>query len=234
MKTLLQIVQEFCKRQGIPSPASVVTSTDDQVVQILGLMNEGLDELVVKKWPQQEVEATFSSTAFENQGEMENIAPGFESMIPKTFWNLSTGIQVNGSISPEDTQRLKALSNSSAFTNFRQVGTQLHFIPVVAAGLLFRFEYRTRYLVRGADNVLKQYFTADTDTTLLPDVLHLLDLRWRWRQEKGLSYAENMATFEAVKKSAFSAGAAKPNLSMTGANSGPSPGIIVPAGSWNQ
>lgn len=235
MKTLLQVVQEFCKRQGLTVPTSVVTSTDDQIVQILGLLNEGLDELAATfKWPQLEVEATFTSTAYENQGTMETIAPGFMALIPDTFWSLSKRLPANGSISPQDTQQLKVYGRASALTNFRQVGPELHFVPAGPAGLQYRFEYRTRYLVRSATGQPKQYFTADTDQTVLPDNLYVLDLRWRWRMEKGLSYAENMSTLNLVRKQCFVDSKSAPALRMGGYASSAAPGIVVPAGSWNR
>lgn len=233
MKTLLQVVQEFCRRQGLTVPTAVVTSNDDQIVQILGLLNEGLDELAATfKWPQLEVEATFLSTIAESQGKMEIIAPGFMAMIPNTFWCMSTRLPGNGSISAEDTQRLKVYTQSSSITNFRQVNNELHFVPSVPPGLRYRFEYRTKFLVRNAAGVLQQYFTSDTDQTVLPDNLYLLDLRWRWRMEKGLSYAENMSTLNLVRKQTFVDSKSSQPLSMGGAPRGMQPGIVVPVGNW--
>lgn len=233
---MLQIVQDFCKRQGISVPTAVMSSTDDQVVQILALLNEGLDELAATfKWPQLEVEATFTSTAVESQGLMEAIAPGFMSLIPNTFWSLTQNLQARGSVSPQETQTIKIMGTSASPSNFRQVGNELHFVPVTAAGQQFRFEYRTRYLVKdGTTGLPKQYFDKDTDTVCLPSNLYILDLRWRWRMEKGLSYAENMATLNLVRKQAYVDSASAMPLSMTASQRPTMPGIVVPAGSWNK
>ncbi len=236
MKTLLQVVQDFCKRQGISVPSAVVTSTDDQIVQLLALLNEGLDELAgTFQWPQLEVEASFTSTAVESQGLMETIAPGFKGLIPNTMWSTSKRLPAAGSISPQQTQAIKAYGTGSALTNFRQMGNELHFVPAIAAGQQYRFEYRTRYLVKdGTTSLPKQYFDKDTDTCILPDNLYILDLRWRWRMEKGLSYAENMATLNLVRKQAFVDSKAAMALSMAAPCTDAPPGIVVPLGSWNR
>lgn len=234
MKTLLQIVQELCLRTGLPSPTAVMSSTDDQIKQIVGLLNEGLDDLVVKyKWPQAQLEATFVSTAVESQGEMETIAPGYKSMIPNTFWSLTNKLPANGSITPADAQVLKIWGRPSALINFRIRNNELMFYPATDAGLSYRFEYETRYFViDGDDQSLKQYFTKDTDTTLLPDNIHTLDLRWRWKCEKGLPYAENMRTFEIICKQAIADSAPATGLSLGTPSRNAMPGIVVPIGSW--
>lgn len=234
MKTLLQLVQDHCKRSGVQPPNAVVSSTDDQIVQLLALMNEGLDELAVKyKWPQCQREATFTSTAVESQGLMETIAPGFKAMIPNTFWSLTNKLPANGSITPADAQVLKIWGRPSALVNFRIVNNQLNFYPAGDANLQYRFEYETKYIVVDGDTqALKQYFTKDTDTTLLPDNLYLLDLRWRWKCEKGLAYAENMRTFETTCKQAFVDSAPATPLSLGTPSRNAMPGIVVPLGSW--
>ena len=236
MKTLLQIIQEMCKRTGVTSPLTILSSTDDQVVQLLALLNEGLDDLTAKyKWPQKVQEATFISTMMENQGELETIAPGFEEMLPNTFWSLTNRLPLNGSITPADAQTLKIWGRPSALVNFRLINNQLHFIPAQAAGLSYRFEYRSKYMViDGVTGLRKQYFTTDTDRTVLPDELHLLDLRWRWKMEKGLAYAENFRTFEAKCLSIFAASAPAASLNLGCDNRGAMPGIVVPLGSWNR
>jgi len=234
MKTLLQIIQQFTATAGLTVPVAVVSSTDTQIIQILALLNEGLDELGMAKWPQAEVEATFTSTSVENQGKIDTIAPGFSELIPNTFWNLTNKLPAIGSMSPQETQVLKVWGTPSAMVTFRQVGDELHFIPAIASGSQFRFEYRTRYLVKNSLGVPQQYFTADSDVPILPDHVLIAFLRWRWRMEKGLPYAEQMRTFEMLKATAITSGAAKRPISMSGGCKDARPGIVVPLGSWQR
>jgi len=232
MKTLLQIVQQFCNATGLNPPLGVVSSTDSQIVQILALMNEGLDSLAMKPWAQLQQEATFTSTAVESQGALETIAPGFRSIIPDTFWNLTNKLPANGSISPKNTQILKVWGAPSAYTQFREVNGELHLIPAVGVGTQYRFEYNSQNLVQAADLTTKQYFTADTDVPLIPDNIIIADLRWRWKAEKELAYAENFRTFENLCKQALVNSATKTPLRMGSSPARAMPGIVVPLGSW--
>ena len=42
----------------------------------------------------------------------------------------------------------------------------------------------------------KAEFTADDDSSYLSEELIIQGLRWRWKQAKGLPYAEDMETYE--------------------------------------
>ncbi len=57
------------------------------------------------------------------------------------------------------------------------------------------FPYISKYIVRDVGGVAKETFTADTDTFILPERLLTLGLIWRYRSQKGLEYAEDMATY---------------------------------------
>lgn len=235
MKTVLQIVQQMCRATGIPVPAALVSNTDSQIIQMLALLNEGLDEMVPRfKWPQLQATATFTSLAAENQGELATIAPGFKSLIPDTFWSTTNSLPAQGSITPQEAGYLKTWGRPSALVQFREVNNQLHIVPApAAAGDNFRFEYNSRNAVITATTLAtKESFTADSDTCKLPDFLLQMDLRWRWKKEKGLPYAEEFRTFEAnIKQSFVDSGAAR-KLSLGGGNRCAAPGIIVPIGSW--
>lgn len=236
MKTLLQIVQQFCKVTGLIPPTSVVGSSDDQIVQILALINEGLDELAVKyKWTQLKRLGSFTTVALENQGALATLAPGYKSLVPGTLWDGTSKLPAHGAITPQDSQTLRIWGQRTATPAYREIQGQLHIIPAPAAGHSVSFEYNSQFLVRAADGVtLKQYFDVDTDICLLPDNLISLDLRWRWKSEKGLPYAEHMRTFESVCKQAYVDSLGAANLTMANPTPQARPGIVIPAGSWQQ
>lgn len=50
----------------------------------------------------------------------------------------------------------------------------------------------------------KGYFTADNDTTVLPDNVVRLGIIWRWKKDRGLAYAEHMASYERALERAAS------------------------------
>ncbi len=236
MKTLLQIVQTFCQASGLTVPVSVIGNTDDQITQIVALINEGLDELVVKyKWTELTREASFITVAQETQGDLTVIAPGYKALIPNTLWNRSASLAAYGSINPADVQVLRVWGARTAVPTYRLLGKNLQIIPAPEAGQEMIFEYRTNFPVLEADGItLKQYFTVDTDTCILDANLIVLDLRWRWRMEKGLSFAENLSTFERVCKQSFVDSLQAKSLTMAAPTKDMKPGIVIPPGYWPQ
>lgn len=232
MKTLLQIVQEFTRRAALAIPATVVGNTDSQVVQMLAILNEELDDLVsTKNWPVLQLRASLVSLATEDQGAMTTIAPGFKSLIPKTFWSTTKRLPAIGSISPVDSQYLEIWIKSTAFVNFRQVGGHLKFIPAIAAGQTFSFEYRSQNAILDVDGITtKQYFVTDTDIPLLEDIILLAALRWRWRAAKGLDYSELYDSYQKLVAQSYINAKESQKLSMADDVREIRPGIIVPFG----
>jgi hypothetical protein len=75
--TLLQIVQRFCERTNLPSPATVIGSSDPQVVQMKALVEEvGIDLSGRGPWQEITFQATHTTLAAEDQGAMSNSRPG--------------------------------------------------------------------------------------------------------------------------------------------------------------
>ena len=60
------------------------------------------------------------------------------------------------------------------------------------------YPYISRYWARDAGGASKPAFSVDTDEFVLPERLLKLGLIWRWREMKGLEYAEDMASYEAA------------------------------------
>lgn len=72
------------------------------------------------------------------------------------------------------------------------LGGKLEFFPVLPVGETARFYYISNKIVGGT----KTAFTADADTFQLSERLLTLGLIWRWRAQKRMEYAEDMANYE--------------------------------------
>ena len=232
--TMLTTVQNFCRRTGIPVPSSVYGSSDPQVLQVMGLLEEEGNDLAVRgAWEVLTYEAAHTTVATESQGAMDDIATnGFRYIKNETIWDRTNQIPVFGPINATEWQTRKATVSAGPRYEFRIRGGNLIVNPVPSAGLDWYFEYISKnWIINGA--TYKQYFTNDADEILLPEDLVMMGLRWRWKKEKGLEYAEDMRTYEIQVKSALGRDGGKMRLSMDNSSPYPRPGVFVPQGDWS-
>ena len=237
MATLLSVVQDFCKRQNLPSPSTVYGSTDQGVLQMMALLEEEGNDLAQRHfWEALTREADHTSLALEDQGAIATIADdGFRFIVNDTIWDRSTRLPVCGPMSAQNWQALKALVSTGPRYRFRIRGGKLLVNPAAVASESWYFEYVSKnWISNAAGNIFKARFTVDTDIILLPDDLCLQGLRWRWKKEKGFDYAEDFRTYEDQVKMAMGHDGGKATISMDcDATRGPKPGVFVSPGSWN-
>lgn len=235
MTTLLSVVQDLTGRQNLPVPTTVYGTTDTQIQQLLKLLEEEGNDLASRgPWESLMNEATFSTINAESQGTVVSLATnGFRYIKDDTIWDRTNRLPVFGPKSPKEWQMIKAYQINGPRFQFRIRGGKLLVNPTPTAGYTWAFEYISKNWILAADNTTyKSRFTADTDQIILPDDLCLQGLRWRWKKEKGLDYAEDFRTYETQVKDALGRDGGKQTLSMDGGRGKPVPGIFVTPGSW--
>lgn len=235
MSTLLETVTDFCELQGVPAPTSVIGSTDTQVVQIRALLQEGLKSLSGRgPWERLINQALWTTTATESQGPITTLAAnGYRWMLPQTLWDRTEKLPLLGPIDSQDWQALKAIVVTGPRYSFRLRGGEFITTPAPPAGHTWVFEYVSKnFILNGTTYKVK--FTADDDEILLPDDIVAADLRWRWKAEKGLTYAEFFNSCEALIVDALGRDGSKPVLDMGSRDCGGDilPGVFVPSGNW--
>lgn len=232
--TLLQLTQTFCMRTGLPAPVFVVGNTDAQIGQILALLSETLEDLRTNFWEILRQEAVFASQAGTDQGELDVLAPGFQRMVPDTFYNRANRLKIPGPLSPQQWQAMVTMPSTGPMYQYRIMEGHLHVYPPAIGGETFAFEYISDHCVLDADSGdSKPFPTKDSDTFRIKDDLLLAGLRWKWKYEKGLEYGEDFRRYSELAVLAAGRDGSKPALSMEGAEFAPRPGILVPPGSWN-
>lgn len=234
---LLQIVQEVRGRLGQPVPSSVAGNTDAGIVQTLGLLNEFLDDLVIRKyWQSNTIEATFTTVATESQGPLSTLFPyGYEGLLEDTFFNRTNMLQVRGGLSASEWAMRKARNMSGPLPAFRIRRNELLLNPVPTAGQTWAVEYFSSFFVysNASTPVYRKYWLVDTDCCTLDDSLPMAYLKWAWKKEKGLDYAEDFRKYESMVEVKGMRDARPQTLSMDDTCLGVGPGVIVSPGSWS-
>lgn len=217
--TLLSIIQTLCSRLAIVQPTVVVGSTDQQVIQLLGLANEEGQDLAARgRWEKLQNESTFTTVATESQGAMTTLAGAdFGWICDDTIWNRSQ----NRPILPVDPirwQQMKAASVTGPYTSMRIRGGEFLAYPLMTAGQTVAFEWISKNWCESSGGTGQSEWAADTDVPIVPGDLMTLGLIWRWKQAKGLTYAEDFATYERQVTDAMTRDGIKPQLNMGGGN----------------
>lgn len=233
--TVLTMIQEHCSRSGIPAPAAAASVSNVQAKQLFALMNEMLEDLVDRKvWQQVTQEATHTTLAQADQGLISTIAPGFVSVIPDSFFNRTQNLRVYYGLTPEQWQSRQVVGSAPGPSYWARIRLDhLYLDPPPPADDTLAFEYRSEYFVKDAvDSSLKATFTKDGDTFVLPERVGHAWLRWRWKAEKGLDYAEEFRLYEnhleALGKrdngpQVAQMGRCEPKLEA---------GVVIPLGNW--
>lgn len=235
--SLLTIVQYVCGRTGVPVPSTIIGTTDQQVLQMLRLLEEEGNDLSQRgPWEGLINEASLTTAATVSQGAMTTIASnGFRYILNDTIWDRTNRLPIAGPLDAPSWQGEKALGITGPRYRYRIRGGLLIVSPTPTAGYSWYFEYVTKnWISNAAGNAYKQYFTVDSDLILIPEELVLMGLRWRWKKEKGLDYADDFNTYEMQVKNALGRDGGKAVLCMDSVGSREvRPGIFVPAGSWS-
>jgi hypothetical protein len=202
--TLLTIIQRTCGVLGLPQPSAVVGSSDRQTLQLLELLyEEGESLLNVHDWSWALTTKTFTCLASEAQtGEppttfLRFTRPGQGEYI---VWNDTNNQPIIGPMSASDWTEYLARGVTEYPQYWRLIDGVLNISsPVVSQSI--RYEYVSKsWTSNSADYTV---FGADTDTIEFPENLVRRGLKWRFKQAKGLDYAEDMRSYELLKAEAI-------------------------------
>ena len=218
--TLLTICQDAAKEIGVPSPTSVVGTSDTTNVQLLAAANRvGKDLVTGYDWEVLIKEEEHTTLAAESQGAMTTIATDFMRISNDTMWNRTTDRKYYGPLNNSQWQRLKA-SVSSGITNyFRIRGGNLLVNPAPPSGEKIFFEYIGKnWVITAGSSANAVAYAADANTTVLDEDLITLGVIWRFLKQKGLPYDNQFQEYRLKLSEKQSKDGAKQIIRMAGPN----------------
>lgn len=232
--SLLSLIQSVCERTQLPSPSSVMGSPNTQIIQLRALLEEEGQALSKRgDWEVLRREATHTTLATEDQGAISTVAPiGFRYIANDTMWDRTDHLPVP-LLDSVAWQRWKGTVASTPRYRYRLRGGRFLLTPTPPAGHVLAFEYLSDRWILGADGTTyKTVFSLDTDEPLLPEDLLRAGLRWRWKKEHGLEYAEDFRDYEHQVADYLGRDGGKPTIWLDGTRDRTRPGVIVPEYSW--
>ena len=193
--TLLTLAQAACDIIGMPRPTSVMAGADQTARTMLSLaQREG--RALARRWTWTALRKQQTFTTVAQTVQTGAVPSDFDRMVSETFWNRTDQLRVVGPVTPEEWQGLVASVALPIESAFQMRAGQIELYPVPTAGETYAYEYVSTQWCQSASGTGQTAWVADTDTGLLDEELTTLGLVWRFKQSRGLDYAEDMTTYE--------------------------------------
>jgi len=232
--TVLNLVRSACGRLGLQQPDTVVDNTDATVIQMFNLLKEEVNNIATRgQWQKLHRQVGFTSLNTEVQGDVNVLLPNLRYVVNDTIWNRSLKRPIFGPLSPQIYQQNKAFYQAGPWSQYRIMNDQLLFYPAPAAGQSIWIEYVTEAIATNYKNNEITVLSDDLDIPLFDCEAVRLGLIWRFKQQKGLDYAEDVSKYEKRVNELLARDATKAVLDMGNARFDMMPGVMVPVGSWN-
>lgn len=191
---LSTIIDDVTAQIGIARPSFVVGNTNTDAQQLLRITQLAGDTLLQDHaWGALINRNTFSATA-----EFDD----FDRFYPvSNLWDVGRNRPVSGPLNQEEWTSILVRNVTGGEKYWTMYQGAIWIYPAPDATDEFTFSYVTKNWIRPegeAEDVAR--WTADSDTSLIPEQLLTLSSVWRWKQMKGLDYAEDLSTFERTRE----------------------------------
>jgi hypothetical protein len=207
--SLLTVIQDAMVLCGQPQPSSAISNTDPTVAKFVAFAQIEVDTTGSDyNWRNMNIAMQLTgdgtTTLYSLPSDFERILQG------QALWSTKyPSIPLQGPISSQDLLALRALPVMPVRPVWRLIGSTLEIWPALSSGELVNGEYKSANPISSSDATTRRArWSADSDFTLFPEVILKLGLIWRWKQSKGLDYAEDFRTYqiEREKKAGHEAG----------------------------
>jgi len=238
LSTLLEIVTRTCDELGLsrPSSSGVVASSLPQDRQMLALLNAaGRDLMASHAWSA--LIAT-ASVATVNGTATYSMPVDFDRLLPDTGWDRTNYRTMPGNISPQRSQFLNSAivvspTTSKEYRITLNPGSVTFLVqPTPDAADTLSFLYVKNTWVYSNGSYVAEY-ALDADTTIYKPQLLVKELKWRFRNAKGLASTDLIAERNMLYDACVAADVGSGAIDMTGREPGMVGDVNLPDGSWN-
>jgi hypothetical protein len=194
--TILTCIADIATVIGIEVPTAVFTSTDRELVELQATANR-VAKAMARHYDWQ-VLKTIATVTGDGTTEDFSLPTDYGRQLIKTkLYTTTRPFSPLEHITDTDTWLSIVLSGTTVSSGQWTIyGNLIHIRPALASGELGKYYYITNNIVDPAAGSNKEAFTLDSDTFLLNEYTLGLGIIYRWKQQKGLPYAEEMTDFE--------------------------------------
>lgn len=193
--SLLTVFQQACTSGiALEKPSAVYGSTTREHIELANIANEMAAMIAASH----EWQILNKIAVITGDGTTEDFAlpSDFDRMLDKSqLWSTSLETPLSPISDRDDWLELDIKSFDFVINAWIIYGGQIHIKPALSTGVQVKYFYQSNlWGLNGATPISE--FTADTNTFRIDERLLKLGIIWRWREMKGLPYAEDLATYE--------------------------------------
>lgn len=188
--SLLTLCQNVVNETGLgDAPATIISNTDKLAVQLLALAQKEVRILGNMNWQALVAEHTITTV---NGTDNYALPTDWQQYVSDTFWDATNYWPMRGSIDPQQWASLKrGIVAATIRKRFRVKAGKVYIFPTPTSVASLIGEYIINTPVLAVDGTTKKaLFTVDTDTTVIPEFLVELGVKWRFLEAKGMKYDE--------------------------------------------
>jgi hypothetical protein len=191
--SLTTIIADSTAQIGIPNPTSIVGNSDTQARQLLRLAQLSGDTLLQ--------DHTWGALIRRNTFVEAAVFDDFDRFYPvSNLWSVARSRPVAGPLNQEEWTNLLVRDITQGEQYWTMYNGSIWIVPAPDPTDEFTFSYITSNWIRPSSGDDVSQWSNDSDTSLIPEQLLTLSMVWRYKQSKGLDYAEDMSTFERTRE----------------------------------
>lgn len=193
------ILESVMKEIGLTAPDDMLGSTDQTVIQLIGLFNSaGQDLCDMADWQMLHKEWTILTTTDTNYPVPED----FNGLVDGAGWSTTQRWPMIGSVTPQIWRTLKArLSGGQwAMVAYKMESDELVLFNAPASGETMILDYYSRGWLRDASDPLIRYdnVQANSDVCLFDSRLIQCLIKLKWRAGKGFDTVATVDEFNSL------------------------------------
>lgn len=196
--TLLSVCEAVAPQIGINVPTTVVGSTDDDMIDLRAVVRRAAKRIAKgHTWRALTAQASIAGDGTTKAFAITAVAADYDRMpADGQMWTTRLDVPLRHISSLDDWLEIDIREFDYLTGAWTLYGGNFQFTPAPESTETIRFWYQSKNIWTGADTVNKEEFSADADIYRLDE--HLLELGtiFEWKHSKGLSYAEDLASFE--------------------------------------
>jgi len=196
-ESILTTIKKACPFIGLAVPDAVFSSTLREHVELQEIAWDAAKTMArAYDWQKLKAQATLTG---DGSSVSVDFPANYDRMLKKSqVWSSALDTPLTPIMDHDEWLGLDVQAYDLVINAWTIYGGQMHFNPVLANAATVKFFYISAYIVADSGNAEKSSFTEDTDQFLLDPQALKLAIIWRWKQSKGLPYAEDMQNYEDV------------------------------------